>query len=277
MSNLSDLIRDRFGVDTNAGKDTPADGPLATIIGRRSYRRYRDEAVPDNLMNVLLAAAQSASAKSDLQQLSIIHVTDPDLKAKLAELSSTKWMATAPVLLMFCGDIRRAQQIAAFRKLPYGQNTLDSFMNAAIDAALAMQTFMLAAEAIGIGTCPISQVRNRIDEVAELLGMPPGVFPICGLTAGYPDEQRDVTLRLPPETVIHKNKYDDSALEEQIDGYDQRRHAIRPIAEGGYMHVEKFGSPEFYGWSENVARRLSGPEGREVLRPFLEGHGFDLT
>ncbi|MDA0240622.1 MAG: NADPH-dependent oxidoreductase, partial [Proteobacteria bacterium] len=68
----------------------------------------------------------------------------------------------------------------------------------------------------------------------------------------------------------------DDDLEAEIDAYDQRRHGIRAIADDRQMHVDKFGVAEFYGWSANVARRLSEPEGREILRPFLEGHGFEL-
>ena len=52
------------------------------------------------LINILLACAQSASAKSDLQQYSILHITDPALKARIGELSNTAWMAASPVVLV---------------------------------------------------------------------------------------------------------------------------------------------------------------------------------
>jgi len=224
---------------------------------------------------VLLACAQSAPAKSDLQQYSILDLRDPAKKSALAELCGTAWMADAPVLLVFCGDLRRAQRACEIHGHAYQQNTLDSFMNAAVDAALAMQAMILAAEAAGLGCCCISQVRKRLPEVAELLNLPDGVFPVAGLAAGWPDEARDVTYRLPPSIVVHRDGYDDTDLGSELDQYDQRRHTARPLA--NQIKPEKFGTAEFYGWSENAARRLAEPSDLGGLRGYLEAHGFDLA
>ena len=277
MTTIADLIEARFGFATEAGRRMAGEGAIARIIGRRSFRKYTADPVPGELRDILLAAAQSASAKSDLQQYAIIDIRDQAAKDRLAELRATDWMAEAPVLLVFCGDIRRVQRIAEMRGKPYAQNTLDSFFNAAVDAALALQCYAIAAEAAGLGTCAISQVRNRLPEVTELLALPGGVYPVAGLCAGYPAEKRDVTLRLPPAVVVHEDRYDDGGLEAEIDGYDQRRHAIRPTAPGRQLMTETYGSAEFYGWSENTARRLSAPEARHRFRAFLETHGFDLA
>jgi len=149
-------------------------------------------------------------------------------------------------------------------------------MNAAVDAALAMQTYILAAESYGLGCCPISHVRNDLDKVRDLLHLPEGVFPMAGLTAGWPGENRDVILRLPPSVVVHQNTYNDNALAEEIDNYDQRRHHKRPILETSYLHTEEFDLPEFYGWSESIARRLAKPSELKGFRTFLESHGFEL-
>jgi nitroreductase/FMN reductase [NAD(P)H] len=180
----------------------------------------------------------------------------------------------ALLLLVFCGDLRRAQRVCELRGHAHAQNTLDSFMNAAVDAALAMQSLIAAAEAAGLGCCCISQVRKRLPETAELLGLPDGVFPVAGLAAGWPDEARDVTRRLPASVVVHRDAYDDSGLGAEIDAYDQRRHAVRPLA--NQIKPEKFGTADFYGWSENAARRLAEPSDLGGLRAFLAAHGFDL-
>jgi len=277
MTSYGELLQQRFGVPVPEPAGVPVNETVAGILGRRSIRKYRDEPVEDDLLRVLLACTQSAPAKSDLQQYSIIHVTDPAKKAKLAELARTEWLATAPVLLVFCGDLRRAWRISELRGKAYGQNTLDSFMNAAVDAGLALQAFVVAAEAMGLGCCPISQVRVKIEETAELLGLPDGVFPLAGLSAGWPAEERAVTLRLPPALVVHENTYDDGDFAAEIDGYDRRRHAAFPIPPRSQFHNNLYGEAAFYGWSEHVARRLSRPEGRETLRAFLEERGFKLA
>lgn len=251
-----------------------AAGALSRVLARRSYRRFTGQPVPEALSTALLACAQSAPAKSDLQQYSILDVRDPAKKAALAGLCDTAWMADAPVLLVFCGDLRRAQRVCEMRGHAYAQNTLDSFMNATVDAALAMQAMITAAEAVGLGCCCISQVRKRLVEMADLFGLPNGVYPIAGLAAGWPDERRDVTRRLPPSVVVHRDTYDDTDLGSEIDGYDQRRHAARPLA--NQIKPEKFGMADFYGWSENAARRLAEPSDLGGLRAFLVSHGFDL-
>ena len=276
MITARELLRQRFGTDFDFADDPPVSDTARGILSRRTIRRYRDEAVSEDLVRVLLACAQSAPAKSDLQQYSIVRITDAGIKARLAELATTRWIATAPIMLVFCGDLRRVRRIATLRGKPYAQDTLDSFMNAAVDAGLALQSFIVAAEAAGLGCCPISQVRNKIDLVADLLGLPSGVFPVAGLTAGWPAEERAVTLRLPPAAVVHENRYDDRTLPGEIDAYDRRRHAAFPIPPARQVHNDLYGAAEFYGWSEHVARRLSRPEGRETLRAFLEAGGLAL-
>ena len=276
--------RARFGLDAPAdftaelaqsGLTPDGSAALSRSLSRRTYRRFTDQPVPEALHTALLACAQSAPAKSDLQQYSILDVRDPAKKAALAELCDTAWMAAAPILLVFCGDLRRAQKVCEMRGHPYAQNTLDSFMNAAVDAALAMQAMITAAEAVGLGACCISQVRKRLPETADLLELPDGVFPIAGWAAGWPDEARDVTRRLPPAVVVHRDAYSDVNLQSEIDGYDRRRHEARPLAI--QIKPEKFGTAEFYGWSENAARRLAEPSDLGGLRGFLESHGFDLA
>jgi hypothetical protein len=131
-----------------------------------------------------------------------------------------------------------------------------------------------AVEAAGLGCCCVSQVRKRLPEVAGLLGLPAGVFPVAGLGAGWPGETRDTVLRLPPETVVHRDRYDDSGFAAEIEGYDRRRDAARPIP--GPYRPETYGAAAFYGWSENQSRRLAEPSDLGGLRAFLKTHGFAL-
>ena len=276
MTKLSNLIRDRVGIENAVSQGETTETNIENILSRRSFRRYLDREIDENLRNLLLTCAQSASSKSDLQQYSIIDIREQSTKRTLAEIADSPFITNAPLVLVFCGDLRRARKISEFRGLPYVQNTLDNFMNAAVDAALAMQTYILAAEAHGLGCCPVSQIRRDLGEVRDLLSLPAGVFPMAGLTAGWPGEERDVVLRLPPSVVIHRDKYEDQDLENKIDIYDQCRDENRPIPENSYLHKEDFELPEFYGWSESIARRLAKPSELKGLRTFLESHGFEL-
>ncbi len=96
--------------------------------------------------------------------------------------------------------------------MPHANNNLDTFLNTAVDCTLAMAAFMAAADAAGLGTCPISYVRNHIEKLVPLLALPAGVYPVAGLTVGWPEFRRPVSMRLPPSVVVHRERYDDSAL-----------------------------------------------------------------
>ena len=172
--------------------------------------------------------------------------------------------------------MRRAQRLGAFRGHAHENNNMDTFLNAVVDSAMAMQCFISAAEAMGLGCAAISEVRHRIEEVSDVLGLPDGVFPIAGLTAGYPSQPGFVNQRLPQSVVVHRDRYDDSTLEVEVDAYDRMRHAIFPLPPERQRHVDKYGALDFCGWSENVARQLSVPE-RADFRDYLKHHGFDLS
>lgn len=276
MTSLGDLISQRFGFDSGAGHDLPAEGPLAAILGRGSCRRFAERPVDDGLLDVLLACAQSAPAKSDMQQYSIVVVREDASRRALAEWCPTQpWVGQAPVFAVFCADVARGRRIAEMRGYAHANDNLDTFMNAVVDAALAMQTLVLAAEAAGLGCCPISLIRDRIAEVSALLALPAGVFPVAGLCLGWPARQPQVSMRLAPAVVVHRDRYDETRLEAEIAAYDARRHARRPITADNQRHTDRYGVLDTCPWSENVARQLSVPE-RADFRAFLEGHGLGL-
>lgn len=274
---LADLIEDRFGLPTEAGKDMPAEGELARILARRTHRRYTDRPIPDELLEVLLASAFSASAKSDLQQASVVLVKDRARRDAIqALIPDMPWIGKAPVFMVCCGDNRRIRRICELRGKPFANDNLDSFLNAAVDMGLVMQTFILAAEAVGLGCCPISVVRNHIEKVAEILDLPDWVFPLAGLCVGWPAQAGFISLRVPPSLTVHVDRYDDSNFVAEIDGYDRRRDARFSIPPDKQRKTEAYGQANFYGWSEDKARQVSDPE-RQQLRAFLEKRGFALS
>jgi FMN reductase [NAD(P)H] len=151
---------------------------------------------------------------------------------------------------------------------------LEGFFNASIDAALALQTCVLAAETLGLGSCPISVLRNRIVEVAEILELPDKVFPVAGLCLGYPAQQGFISMRLPLEATVHVDRYDESGLAEAVDGYDRRRDARHSIKDR-QRDPARFGTAEFYGWSEDKVRQAMAAEGAGFAT-WLKAHGFAL-
>lgn len=256
---LADLYEARYGETTALGKDRPAEGELARQLAHRSHRRWADRPVTDETLDLLLAAALSVPTKSDLMQIAVLHVADQAKKNRVAELiPSMAWIADAPAFLVFCGDGRRIRRICELRGTGFAHDPLDAFFNAAVDSALAMSAFIRAAEAEGLVTCPISAVREPVEEIARLLELPEAVFPVAGLCVGYPTWEPWVSLRLPPRVLVHRDRYDDSEFDAEIDGYDRRRAERNPIR--NQRDVETYGAKENYGWSDDKARQVSHEE-----------------
>jgi nitroreductase len=275
---IAHLIEDRFGLPTTAGADLPAEGTVAQLLSHRTHRRYRPDPVPDEILEIVLAAALSAPSKSDLQQVAVIVVRDRDRQATIGSwIPDMPWIATAPLFLVFCGDQRRLRRISGeLRNRPFPNDTLDMFMNAAVDAGLVLQSFVTGAEAMGLGCCPISVVRNHVEKLSEMLALPAGVFPVAGLTVGYPSQPGWISMRLPPALTVHTDRYDDRDLAAQLDAYDRRREARHATPHASQRYVERFGHSEPYGWSEDKARQYSVPE-RHNFGPFIRRHGFGLA
>ena len=253
---------------------TPGVDELARMLEHSSFRKWADRPVAPDLLNLLFACALSAPSKSDLQQADIVHVADrAKIKAIADLIPDMPWINNAPVFLLFCGNNRRIRQISEWRGKPFVNEHLDHFMNAAVDAGIVLSQFIRAAEAAGLGTVPISAVRNHPRETGEIIGLPDAVFPVAGLCVGYPMEKGHITARLQLDVTIHTDTYDESKLRENIDAYDQRRHKLFPLHKQRY--AKKYPDVPFYGWSEDKARHYSVPE-RADFGAFIREKKFSL-
>lgn len=277
MKTIADLIQDRFGLPSDAGRSLPAQGAVAQILSHRVHRRYTTAPVTDETLEIVLAAALSAPAKSDLQQVAVIVVRDKANQGTIASwIPDMPWIGTCPAFLVFCGDHRRMRRLSELRGKPYVNDTLDMFMNAAVDAALVMQNFMTAAEALGLGCCPISVVRDHVEKLSDLLALPSGVFPVAGMCLGHPAQAGWISMRLPPALTVHTDRYDDSRLESLVDDYDRRREARHATPRESQRLVDRWGVSEPYGWSEDKARQYSAPQ-RHSFGPYIRRQGFGLA
>jgi nitroreductase/FMN reductase [NAD(P)H] len=267
-------LTERFGAASGVNPDLPGHDELARIAEHRSHRKFASRSVEPGLLRLLFACAFSAPSKSDLQQADIVHVADrAKVRAIAAGIPGMPWIADAPVFLVFLANNRRLRQIGEWRGKPFANDHLDHFLNAAVDAALVMMSFIRAAEAVGLGACPVSHVRNHPHELARLLALPDGVFPVAGLCVGYPAEPGRITPRLPLEVTVHVDRYDETGIRERIDGYDRRRHVLAPYRKQRY--ADRYVTVDFYGWSEDKARQYSVSE-RADFGAYIREIGFSL-
>jgi nitroreductase len=270
-------LEQRFGADDLA---LPADAPQfhAQLATRGVVRSFTNDPVPYDLLRRLCALALCAPTKSDLQQRDIIIVDDAALKEQiLSPLAEGRigqpWLRQVPALLIFCGNNRRQRLWHDWRGIPFANDHLDAFFNASVDAGIALSAFVLAAEAQGLGTCPISAIRNRAQAISDLLHLPQHVFPVAGLAVGWPSSAPKQSMRLPLDVTVHRNGYSEDGLREAVEDYDRRREAAQPYREQRY--VDQFGKAKSYGWSEDKARQYAVPE-RADFGAYIRARGFKL-
>ncbi len=268
----ANLLAARYGEQNTPA--TPAiawNRVLETLLNHRSIRRFSAQPLPNGVIELLVAAAQSAPSTSNLQAFSIVAVEDMARKARLSKFAANqKHVAEAPLLFMFVADLARLRQIAAANGDPSdGLDYTESFLVAVADAAFAAQNCLIALESIGLGACYIGAMRNHPQAVAEELGLPPGAFVVFGMTIGYPDPnvETGVKPRLPQSIVLHREQYAPPAPAD-IAAYDEALRAFR---------LDQLMSD--IAWSKQATGRVSGPEslmGRHVLREVLQARGFAL-
>lgn len=280
MKDVIELLNHRFGSNLeypigSSDEQSIISGKSAVevLAGHSSCRNYSDRPVSPELIEFVCALAFAAPTKSDLQQRDIIIIEDEIKRARINQLMRHEWIAKAPVFLVFCANNRRQTLLHKWRDKPFANDHLDAFFNASVDAGIVLANFVIAAQALGLGCCPLSALRFHLEEVDELLELPERVFPIAGMTVGWPDVNSEISLRLPLNVTLHKDTYQEHDLKQRIDSYDSRRDEVQPIARQRY--TSEYGKLKNYGWSEDRVRQYSKPERADFGR-YIKAKKFRL-
>lgn len=245
---------------------------LSVLLDHRSVRSYLSDPLPEGYLETIIAAASSAPSSSNVQAWSVVAVTDPTKRARLAEIAGGQdHIQQAPVALVWIADLSRAEAVAGHAGVTLeGLDYTETFLLAAIDAALAAQNALVAAESLGLGTVYIGALRNDPAAVAELLNLPHRAVAVFGLVLGQPDRlvSSAVKPRLPQQVVLHHETYSAEVQPEGIARHDLATTAFR--AEQNLPAQS---------WSALLIDRLRNKaalKGRDRLRGVLEKLGFPL-
>jgi nitroreductase len=272
---IRDPIRARFGAAPDAsaeGVDTAGQAGLARLLDRRSCRDYSGRAVPEGLVRLLLAAGLSAPTKSDLQQADVVWVRGEALRAEVLEgIPGADWISRAPVFLVVCASGARLASLFEGEEFP--NDHFDALFNATVDAAIVLEGIVVAAAVAGLGTCPISQIRNRAQRISDLLELPDRVFPVAGLCLGYRASEAPISPRLDLGITVHEDRYDRETFARLGPAYDARHIAEAPYAR--QRDPERFGIAETYGWREDKRRQYADPQ-RAEFGAYLRAKGFSF-
>lgn len=170
---------------------------LAAIKGRRSIRSFKQQSVPQELVDELLEAAILAPSAGNIQPWEFILVTKQELKEALVKAAlDQQFIAEAPIVIVVCADETRSSQ-------RYGSRgrTLYSLQ----DTAAAIQNIHLTAHSMGLGTCWIGAFNE--DDTRAVLQISEGVRPVAIIPLGYPNEKPSPGSRRPAAEVVHREIY----------------------------------------------------------------------
>ena len=192
---------------------------MKAILTRRTIRKYADRDVSETLLNRLMTEAARTQTMGNLQLYSVIVTRSDEMKAKLSPVHFNQPMVKeAPVVLTICADFNRTSFWAKCRKAEPGYDNFLSFINAATDALLYTQTLCNLMDEEGLGYCYLGTTVYQPQQIIDILQLPKLVMPVATLTVGWPAEEPPLSDRLPLESFIHQETYQDY-LAQDIDTY----------------------------------------------------------
>lgn len=230
---------------------------ITLMKSHTSVRRFKEEAIPQEDLNTILSAGQMASSWKNFQSYSVIVVRSQEKKDALFELVPQEAIRQSAAFLLFVGDLNRAEKGARLHTDTFQPQGVEGLLITSVDAALAGQNTLLAAESLGYGGVIIGLVHYKSVELAELFKLPDYTYPVFGIALGVPNQQHDVKPRLPLEQVVFEEEYQEQTAE-AIEAYDrvQAEYAgARATTTWSQRLAEQFGQPEPSSTRENLEEK----------------------
>ncbi len=220
---------------------------IKSLFDRKSVRVFEDREISPEDKKFILESALQAPSAGNMTLYTILDITDRKLKDTLViTCDNQPFIAKAPLVLVFCADHNRWYELFCrhcdeVRKPSYGDLQL-----ASVDAVVAAQNCVVAAESLGIGSCYIGDIAENFERHRELFNLPQHVVPVCMLVFGYPTDQqtqRQKPPRFELEDIVFENTYDngkamnmedmlakrqdfesEEALHDWVDKFCKRKH-----------------------------------------------------
>ena len=243
---------------------------IQTQLDHRSIREFTNETITDEIVDTLMEVARRTATSSGMQAYSIIKISDPILKVKIAEVCKQEYVERAPLLLIFVADQFRNHSIAV-EKDPESLNTvgMDHFFQAFTDACIAAQNVVTAAESLELGTLYLGSILNDPQETRDLLKLPKWTFPVVGLAIGHPNQEPQLKPRMGNQLKVFENEYVcfENYLSE-IKSYDAEMKEYYDLRDTN-QRLDSF--------SEQIAKKAKhGLIKRQEMLNLVRDQGFDL-
>lgn len=238
---------------------------IKLLKSHRSVRKFKDQPIARELLIELIQAGQGAATSSHVQAYTVIHVTNPANRERIAELAGGQpYIASCADFLVFCADMKRPTEASERAGSNVVRGMTEQLLVATVDTALMAQNVATAAESEGLGICYIGGIRNNPQAVSDLLKLPEHVYPVFGMCLGYPSHEPEVKPRLPVEAILKEDYYSDDSA--QVQAFDDTMQAYYQSRSSGNKDTD---------WSQNL-KPLFDNKLRPHMRDFLIQRGFEM-
>lgn len=191
-------------------------------LHHRTIRAFKPQKLSAEQLHTLYAVASLTPTSMFMQQVSILHITDPDKQAAIREICNQPYVGANGDLLIFLVDLYRNQQIRQQKGKDDGRlHTTDIFLQGVEDAMMAVQNVIVAAESMGLGTVPLGSINNDPQKLIDVLDLPKMTFPVLGLQIGIPDQEPQLKPRLPLNLIAFEDTYPRDLQLTALKDYDQ--------------------------------------------------------
>ncbi len=194
------------------------------MMKRRSVRVFKDQEIPESIIEQLIDVANQAPSGGNIQPLSIILVRSKEGREKLAQLAGGQpWVKNAPLSMIFCLDFYRIKKWAEMCQTDFkGEQALNHFLIAYADLMVAAQNVVIFAESLGLGSVYIGSIQHEIDETRKYFEIPEYVLPMMVLCLGYPKSIPRTIPKLKKEFIVHQERYQKSEDDEIRKAFDEK-------------------------------------------------------
>lgn len=202
---------------------------IRSLTERKSVRAYTDQKIPEEAVRTILLAAANAPTAGNEQLYTILRVSDPEKKHRLAESCDHQpFIEQAKLVLIFCADCLRWYNAFLAAGCEPREPDAGDLLLAVSDANIAAQNAVTAAESLGIGSCYIGDIMENAETQRDILNLPRYVFPAAMIVFGYPTEQqkqREKPRRFDTKYIVQENAYHELTPDELREMFAERTAA----------------------------------------------------
>lgn len=238
---------------------TETNQTIDLMMQHTSVRNFTEETIPSEDLETILKAGQMASTWKNFQSYSVVIVQSQAQKDAIYAYQPQKSIKNCAAYLVFVGDLNRAEKAVKMHDGNFQPQGVESLLISSVDAALAGQNVLLAAESLGYNGVMVGLIRDQSAEISDVLGLPDYTYPIFGIALGKAARLNTVKPRFPLENIAFPEKYIEQTTEtiEKFDQVQDEYAGARRLNKWSERVVAQWGVPEIPSSTENLkAKKL---------------------